>query len=116
MGALGWVQWSGAAACALGVALVSASCGGTGNDGLSIGVDASTFDGPSFSPEGIVCTPRTCAGSSYTCGWNGDGCGGTIQCGACGSPEFCGGGGFSRCGDPPPDGGSACVPRTCAEL
>ena len=52
-----------------------------------------------LSDGGIACTPRTCAFYGATCGQLGDGCGGlTAPCGTCTSPQFCGGGGFSKCG------------------
>jgi hypothetical protein len=44
------------------------------------------------------CCPKTCAQAGYDCGKNGDGCGGAIDCGECTLPQFCGGGGYSRCG------------------
>jgi hypothetical protein len=60
------------------------------------------------------CTPQTCADQGFTCGPAGDGCGNTIQCGSCKSPQTCGGGGIdSVCGYP--DAGS-CTPKTCAQL
>jgi hypothetical protein len=75
-----------------------------------------------------TCTPKTCAELGATCGQNGDTCGGlTANCGTCTSPEFCGGGGASKCGlgfspdgsviTANPDGGgtSACTPLTCAD-
>jgi hypothetical protein len=80
-------------------------CGG--NNGL--GVDG----GSTFS-----CTPKTCAQLGATCGILGDGCGGTTtSCGTCKNPEFCGGGGASKCGGNDGlgvDGGIVCNPRTCA--
>jgi hypothetical protein len=76
------------------------------------------------SPDGgSPCTPRTCSSLNYSCGPAGDGCGGSLSCGACTSPQFCGGGGFNMCGgDRPvlPDGGIGpvvpCTPKTCADL
>ena len=55
---------------------------------------------------GGSCTPVTCAQLGYECGWNGDGCGGTVNCGTCPQGETCGGGGFNQCGPVPKDGGS----------
>jgi hypothetical protein len=56
--------------------------------------------------------PITCLSQGFTCGSAGDGCGNTIQCGTCISPQTCGGGGSpSVCGDSTP-----CVPKTCANL
>jgi hypothetical protein len=43
--------------------------------------------------------PRTCASVGANCGVIGDGCGGTVDCGKCVSPETCGGGGQANvCG------------------
>ncbi|HEX8792969.1 MAG TPA: hypothetical protein VF765_18615, partial [Polyangiaceae bacterium] len=72
------------------------------------------------SPDGgMICTPTTCAALGYTCGMAGDGCGKTLDCGTCTSPEYCGGGGFSKCGGNNgmnPDGGIICMKTTCAAL
>jgi len=35
------------------------------------------------------CVPQTCSEFGYTCGIQDDGCGGTINCGTCGSDEMC---------------------------
>ena len=46
-----------------------------------------------------LCTPRTCADASATCGDIGDGCGGTIYCGDCPTNTTCGGSGLpNQCG------------------
>ncbi|HWE31279.1 MAG TPA: hypothetical protein VHB97_24910 [Polyangia bacterium] len=42
---------------------------------------------------GGTCVKSTCASLNATCGTQGDGCGGTIDCGTCTSPNICGGGG-----------------------
>jgi hypothetical protein len=47
---------------------------------------------------GGTCKPVTCKELNYDCGQYGDGCTGFIDCGACKSPDICGGGGFNRCG------------------
>ena len=45
------------------------------------------------------CTPTTCVAKSANCGTLADGCGGTLNCGSCASPQTCGGGGMSNvCG------------------
>jgi hypothetical protein len=79
-------------------------CGG--NDGLA--------------PDGsVACTPKSCSSLGYTCGVAGDGCGGTLDCGSCADPQYCGGGGFNQCGGSnglTPDGSVACTPKTCAAL
>ena len=78
-------------------------------------------DGSLLKGDGSIstgCKPKTCADQGFNCGMNGDGCGGTIDCGSCKAPEFCGGGGPSICGGQGigPDGGviNTCTPYTCA--
>ena len=99
------------------------TCGG---GGFSIcGVASSSSSGGDASTGGDAggnsCTPTTCMALGYSCGQNGDGCGGILDCGTCMAPETCGGGGFSKCGLPPgvaADGGpvTSCTPTTCASL
>ena len=62
-----------------------------------------------------ACTPLTACptnpanGLPYTCGPWPDGCGSTISCGSCSSPNICGGGGQpSQCGDSVLDAGASC--------
>jgi hypothetical protein len=56
------------------------------------------------------CTALTCAAQGIECGPSGDGCGGTIACGACAAPDTCGGGGNAgKCGH------ATCKPLTCAD-
>jgi len=110
-----WVR-AGAFCVASGIGLLGASCGGVGDAGL---LDASHGDGAVFSSSSTGCVPRSCQTSGYTCGQNADGCGNLVACGTCSGDDYCGGGGFSRCGNG--DGGApgdagACVPKTCAEL
>ena len=54
-----------------------------------------------------MCTPSTCPELGVACGWVPDGCGDSVNCGACKADGTCPGGG--RAGDCAP-----CVPRTCA--
>jgi hypothetical protein len=87
-------------------------CGGGGYNKCG-GNNGLTADG------GVACTPKTCAQLGYTCGISGDGCGGSLSCGSCTNPQYCGGGGFNQCGGNDgltPDGGVACTPTTCAAL
>ena len=73
-----------------------------------------TVEGPLFS-----CRPRSCTEFGYNCGTNGDGCGGTIECGSCPLPTACGESGFSQCGGGVglgPDGAPLCTPKTCTDL
>jgi hypothetical protein len=81
-------------------------CGGAGPNKCGLGA----------SDGGSTCVPRTCAQLNANCGTQGDGCGSQLNCGSCSAPQFCGGGGANRCGLGGNDGGSACVPKTCAEL
>jgi hypothetical protein len=64
------------------------------------------------------CVPRTCQSAGAACGKVSDGCGGLLECGTCAKPLACGGAGvpFQCGGSVEADGGSACVPLTCAGL
>jgi hypothetical protein len=67
------------------------------------------------SADGGACVKLTCADyakKNMDCGPQSDGCGGTIDCGKCVDPEFCGGGGPSKCAV---TGGGTCTPKTCAD-
>lgn len=62
------------------------------------------------------CQPatRTAACAGKTCGFVGDGCGGSINCGSCTAPQTCGGAGMAfQCGTPSV---GACTPKTCANV
>src|SRR5258706_246907 len=101
----------------LAAALPSA-CGG-GDDSQGTGGGNGKKDAGKDSsltlPDGIggPCTPRTCGDIGATCGPQADGCGDVVQGGSCTAPEFCGGGGPSKCGVFAPDGGPICTPITC---
>lgn len=119
--------WQGA--LVFGVALTFAvmampSCGG---DVPATFTDAGGTTPPGDDDSGLIngdggitgCKPKTCMELGYTCGPNGDGCGGLIDCGTCTSPQFCGGGGYSVCGGDNglnPDGSIKCTPVTCQQL
>ena len=54
-----------------------------------------------------TCVPTTCAAQGSNCGTISDGCGGTLSCGTCTSPETCGGAGTPNvCG--------TCAATSCA--
>ena len=92
------------------------TCGG---GGYSVCGTAGGSSDASLGEAGAVpCVPSTCQANGYTCGKNGDGCGGILDCGGCTAPDTCGGGGFSKCGSvgASSDSGSSCVPTTCAML
>ena len=57
-----------------------------------------------------TCTPLTCQNQNISCGPAGDGCGTPINCGACTSPQTCGGAVNFQCGVP--DAGT-CTPGMC---
>ena len=117
---------------AVGVASLTAVSCGTSNSSVfrDGGVDSSVFGGDgSFgggdSGIGAACIPKSCTDWGFTCGKNGDGCGAVIDCGTCTSPDFCGGGGRSKCGTTPTslqdggpqaDAGTSCTPKTCEIL
>lgn len=68
------------------------------------------------SADGGACVKKTCAdylADNMDCGVQSDGCGGTINCGQCVGPEFCGGGGPSKCAVA---GGGTCTPKTCDDF
>ncbi len=102
-----------------------AFCGGGGYSQCGTSAAAGAQEGGT-TEAGTSCVPKTCADLGYTCGSNNNGCNNIIDCGTCTSPSFCGGGGYSQCGtnasagsDAGPgaiDGGSQCVPQTCAGL
>jgi hypothetical protein len=103
------------------------ACGTSGGPSSFSQSDASANDSsvgvfnenPDAGSGSKTCKPMTCADQGFTCGMNSDGCGNPIDCGTCTAPEYCGGGGYSKCGGGPapgPDGGfvGACTPYTCA--
>jgi len=105
---------------ALGIALIPlvgvAACGS--RTGLLVSGSVETLEAgdvslpdvdSSFVPQ---CKARSCAEAGWTCGENGDGCGGVIQCGDCPTSQRCGSKGFSVCGPGP----MACTPQTCQQL
>ena len=104
----------GAVACSL-----PAYCGGGGPQKCGGDVNAGS-DGSA----GSTCTPKTCADLGYDCGFGGDGCGNSLDCGgasACAAGQYCGGGGANKCGGNvfvAADGGAVnlCTPTTCATL
>jgi len=90
-----------------GTCTAPAFCGGGGFSmcgTMGVGGDAAT------------CVPKTCLQLGFNCGPAGDGCGNMLSCGTCMSPDTCGGGGPGLCGNPTPDGGGVCTPKTCAQL
>jgi len=70
-----------------GTCVAPQTCGGGGVSGQCGFIDGGT------------CTPKTCTAQNIQCGPAGDGCGNTLQCGACVPPATCGGGGVpGQCG------------------
>lgn len=77
---------------------------------------------PSPTPTPVAtCVPGDCAALGLDCGQHDDGCGGTLDCGACCQPVTCSDLGLT-CG-PADDGcggtldcGPCCAPATCADL
>ena len=123
---VGW-QWLSTLVVATATAIAVASCGSSNTTVVPGQDDASTDDATARMFGGgdaglTACVPKTCAQLAYTCGMNGDGCGGTLDCGGCPAGQYCGGGGYSLCGgstgtspDAGDDGGS-CTPETCQSL
>ncbi len=87
--------------------------GGSAGGSNAGGGSSSGFTFDSGLPDAALgaCVPLTCSGLDATCGPQGDGCGGLIQCGNCPAGQTCGGGGKANtCG------GTICTPQTCAGL
>ncbi|MGO9712467.1 MAG: hypothetical protein ACLQBL_26640 [Polyangiaceae bacterium] len=108
----------------MAIAIAACGCGSSGGGGnfQGGGTDASFADSGSTIGEdasllgnnedaGVTstgCIPKTCAQLSAGCGQQGDGCGGSINCGTCTGTQTCGGGGTpNQCG-----GSGPCVPAT----
>ncbi|MGO9836570.1 MAG: hypothetical protein ACLP1X_20420 [Polyangiaceae bacterium] len=70
----------------------------TVQDASDADVEADAGSSVDATPSGS-CAPKTCAQQGFTCGFNSDGCGNVIPCGTCMGSDFCGGGGYSVCGD-----------------
>ena len=123
-------RWVSFLAIGAGSALLI-SCGGNGGNTGGKQFDASV-DAPNFGnlngDGGAKCKPKTCADySSDTCGQQADGCGNlTEKCNAndaargfCQDGEYCGGGGYSKCGGKVgygAEGGSLCTKKTCNDF
>ncbi|HVJ94329.1 MAG TPA: hypothetical protein VM580_31290, partial [Labilithrix sp.] len=83
-------------------------CGATGTPSQCVPIVAT-------GPDGGSCVPKTAqdyANENKDCGQQSDGCGGIIDLGTCIAPEFCGGGGPSKCAV---SGGGSCIKKTCAD-
>jgi hypothetical protein len=101
-------------------------CGNTIDCGTCTGADQCGVAGfskcgnPLIAADGAVaCTPKSCTDQGYDCGKANDGCGNVLDCGTttCPGAEYCGGGGFNKCGGnfvTTVDGGATCTPATCA--
>jgi hypothetical protein len=108
---------------------LAAACGGNSGTNENGSLDGSVFDSStgfsrptsdasSSGGGNSNCVAKTCAELGFTCGMNADGCGNLVDCGSCSSPDYCGGGGYSKCGNPnlTADGSVAtCTPKTCAD-
>ncbi len=105
-----------------GSALTVAACGSSGSTAGSGGLPDGSLSDVSLSlGDGATskCQPKSCKDLGYTCGINGDTCGGMVDCGSCTLPEYCGGGGYSKCGGnvgQALDGATICTPKTCADF
>jgi hypothetical protein len=92
-----------------GTCMVGQQCGAVGHPSQCVQAVAT-------GPDGGACIKLTCADylkQNKDCGTQSDGCGGTLDCGKCVDPEFCGGGGPSKCAV---SGGGKCTPKTCADF
>ncbi|MFO0735591.1 MAG: hypothetical protein U0270_06920 [Labilithrix sp.] len=91
-----------------GTCAADEQCGAVGRPSQCVKIVASL-------PDGGACVPLTKAdflADNKDCGQQSNGCGGTIDLGTCTAPEFCGGGGPSKCAV---SGGGTCTKKTCAD-
>ncbi|MBN2574487.1 MAG: carboxypeptidase regulatory-like domain-containing protein, partial [Deltaproteobacteria bacterium] len=89
---------------AAGSAKTGSDAVGRDNSTTTVNLDAAKAD--------AACVPLTCtSGTSHYCGTIGDGCGGTLECGACPGDQVCGAGGPGICG-----GGADCTPTFTCEF
>ncbi len=126
-----FLRWLSIVAITGCTGILVAACGSGASGGIFTGgaPDATVADGGNYGAEAgnllpdfdssAACAPKTCADQGFSCGMTGDGCGGSIDCGTCTAPQYCGGGGYSVCGGGPSvgaDGGPVqiCTPYTCA--
>src|SRR6185369_10327964 len=86
-----------------------AYCGGGGFG--KCGGNLNALDG------GSVCVPKNCQQAGIGCGPAGDGCGNVLNCTTCTPPQWCGGGGFAKCGGNTNflDAAGICKPKTCQQ-
>ncbi len=74
-------------------------CGTCASPAYCGGGGYSKCGGVGFTPDGApACAPTTCKALGYDCGPAGDGCGGVLQCGSCGTGQICGGAAPGVCG------------------
>jgi hypothetical protein len=98
-------------------------CGGGGYSKCGTMPSWEQDGGAGVGDAATSCVPKTCSDLGYDCGYAGDGCGHSLDCGgpaACSLPVYCGGGGPQKCGgdvNVATDGGvaSVCTPKTCAD-
>lgn len=77
----------------------------------SLSFGCKTMVEPVVPGDGGTCMSSSCATLGASCGRVGDGCGATLECGACPSGQNCGGDGVPNvCGT------GTCTPLTCSEL
>jgi hypothetical protein len=91
-------------AASVGHACVAGNCGCANDGDCPAGT---TCGGGGGTPTVCGCTPKTCQQQNFNCGMASDGCGNTINCGACPAGQTCGGGGMPNvCG---------CQPMSCQQ-
>ena len=106
-----------AQACPNKCGAVSDGCSGViicaGDNGGVECTAGQTCTNSACKDSGATCTPATCATKNHVCGQDGDGCGGILDCGACGTGKQCKYAAIGNtCEDIPPP---ACTPDLPAE-
>jgi hypothetical protein len=91
---------------------------GVGGNGGSGGSGGGGGSGGSGGSGGTKQCMIDCATLGASCGKQGDGCGGVLDCGSCNAPDTCGGAGKPNvCGHGTTGGpGGPCVPKSCVTL
>ena len=96
-----------AATTGVSTSVGSVTAGSTNTHSSNTAVSVSS----AMSSSSTGCHPTSCLTLAFDCGTADDGCGGTLDCGTCMPPQWCGGS-----GSPNVCGWHLCTPKTCQQL